>query len=122
MEGIDNGALVALVTFVVAAVILIAAVTAAGKRRRQRQIELAARELAVIVEHVQISAFGGICVVLLFVTVIGSVFGYSAAKTVFQQIEAGVSLIAGCILFGLGAALGQSRTYRVYRSDQREPM
>jgi hypothetical protein len=52
------------------------------------------------------------CTLLLILTVIATVFAYSQATTVFQQIEAGVSLIGGCILFGLGTALGRSRTYR----------
>jgi hypothetical protein len=56
---------------------------------------------------------------LLILTVLGTVFAYPQATTGFQQIEAGVSFIGGCILFGLGAALGRSRTYRVYRSEQR---
>jgi len=39
---------------------------------------------------------------------------YSAANTVFQQIQAGVGMIASILLFGLGVALLRKRIYRVY--------
>lgn len=105
----------------VAIVLIGLAVNAAMMIRRRREAEraLQARELAVMVEDVRITGGGAICWVALAITVFGAIAGYNAAKTVFQQIEAGVSLIAGVMLFGLGAALGRRRTYRIYRSEQR---
>jgi hypothetical protein len=38
-------------------------------------------------------------------------FRYGKATTIFQQIEVGVSLIAGSIPFGLGVAIARRRTY-----------
>jgi hypothetical protein len=49
----------------------------------------------------------------------GSSISYLMVTTVFQQIEVSVSMISGLILFGLGAALGRRRTYRIYRSENR---
>lgn len=92
-----------------------------GRRRRKREEEMEARELATIVEEVRITPGGVICFILLVITVIATAFSYISAATVFQQIASGVSLIAGCILWGLGVALGQRRTYRIYRSEKREP-
>lgn len=92
----------------------------ANRQRRTRDEELAARELATIVEEIQITAGGVICFILLIGTIVLAISAYSTAATVFQQIEAGVSLIAGCILWGLGVALGRRRTYRIYRSERRE--
>ena len=119
--------LVGLVLISLVAVALIAAlvwtiiVLRRGARlRRLEQQALEARELAVIIEESQATIGGAVCIVALLVCVIGALFGYSRATTVFQQIEAGVSLMAGTMLFGLGASLGRSRTYRIYRSMQRE--
>jgi hypothetical protein len=65
--------------------------------------------MAVIAERVETTGGGRLCILLLILIVIGTVFAYLQATTVFQQIEAGVSFIGGCILFGLGVALGRSR-------------
>jgi NO-binding membrane sensor protein with MHYT domain len=83
---------------------------------------LATRELAVIIEHATMTGGGAICVFLLVITLAASVFSLIAATTIFQQIEAGLFLLVGCVLFGLGIALGHKRTYRVYRSEHRDPM
>ncbi|MBR1280351.1 hypothetical protein [Bradyrhizobium sp. AUGA SZCCT0283] len=91
----------------------------ASRHRSERKAILRDREMAVIAERVETTGGGRLCILLLVLTVIGTVIAYSQATTVFQQIQAGVSFIGGCILFGLGAALGRSRTYRVYRSEQR---
>ena len=93
--------------------------TTTSRRRNERMATLREREMAVIVERVETTGGGRLCTLLLIFAVIGTVFAYSQATTVFQQIEAGVSFIGGCILFGLGTALGRSRTYRVYRSEHR---
>lgn len=87
--------------------------------RQQREAALAARELAVIVENTQVTSGGVICFALLILTIASTIFAYSKATTVFQQIEASVSLISGSILFSLGVALGRKRTYRIYRSEHR---
>jgi hypothetical protein len=87
------------------------------EQEKPRAVEM--RELAVMVEHVESTAVGNICGVLLVITLFFSMFGYSVATTIFQQIEAGVSLMAGVLLFGLGVVLGRKRTYRIYRSEHR---
>ena len=109
------GALIFIIGFIVWAII-------SSRKREEREAALAVRELAIIVEHVTMTGGGAICVILLLLTLAGSFFSLIAATTVFQQIEAGVFLLAGCVLFGLGIALGHKRTYRVYRSEHRDPM
>lgn len=108
-----------------ASVVLILALAAvsywASKRRRAREQALQAREMAVMEEEVNSTTEGKISFALLALSVLGSITIFAAAKTVFQEIEAGVMLIAGSILFGLGVALGRTRTYRIYRSEYREP-
>ncbi len=74
--------------------------------------------IATIEEEVRLTAWGVISLILLILSVIGSLMVSAGATTVFQQIEAGVSLISGLLLFGLGVALGRRRTYRVVRSGQ----
>lgn len=92
------------------------------RRRRVRQRALEARELAVIIEEVATTGGGNISFAMLVLTVLGSIAVFGGAKTVFQEIAAGVLLIAGAILFGLGVALGRTRTYRIYRSEHRDPL
>jgi len=86
----------------------------AGWQRR-----IAARELANIVEEVTPTTWGSFCIGMVVLTAIGAFFAFSAATTVFQQIEAGVVWIGGTIMFGIGAMMNQKRTYTVYRSVHR---
>jgi hypothetical protein len=88
-------------------------------RQRKLAEALAARELANIVEEVTPTTWGSFCIGMIVLTAIGAFFAFSAATTVFQQIEAGVVWIGGTIMFGIGAALNQKRTYTVYRSVHR---
>lgn len=88
-------------------------------RRRALADALAARELANIVEEVTPTTWGSFCIGMIVLTAIGSFFVFSAATTVFQQIEAGVVWIGGTIMFGIGAMMNQKRTYTVYRSVHR---
>jgi hypothetical protein len=88
-------------------------------RRRALADALAARELANIVEEVTPTTWGSFCIGMIVLTAIGSFFAFSAATTVFQQIEAGVVWIGGTIMFGIGAMMNQKRTYTVYRSLHR---
>lgn len=120
---LNNQTIIGLIAVAAAAIVL--ALTGYNMvrtvRRERRAIDQQrARELAVMVEEVSMTAGGVLCLLLLIGTVLLSVGGYAAAKTVFQQIEAGVSLMSGCIIFGLGVALGRRRTFRIYRSEQRE--
>jgi len=56
---------------------------------------------------------------LVVLTALGSFVMFAASNTVFQQIEAGVLWIGGTIMFGIGAVLGQRRSYTIYRSIHR---
>jgi hypothetical protein len=86
-------------------------------RRRQENAVLARQETAVIVEQVRSTVGGAISAFFLLLTWVASIVVYAASNTVFQQIEAGVALVAGTILCGLGVALGRRRTYRIYKSS-----
>jgi hypothetical protein len=88
-------------------------------RRRALADALAARELANIVEEVTPTTWGSFCIGMIVLTAIGAFFAFSAATTVFQQIEASVVWIGGTIMFGIGAVMNQKRTYTVYRSVHR---
>jgi hypothetical protein len=88
--------------------------------REQRRAEaLAARELANIIEEVKPTPGGTVCMGMVVLTAFGSFVMFVASNTIFQQIEAGVLWIGGTIMFGIGAALGQRRSYTIYRSTNR---
>jgi nucleoside permease NupC len=103
----------------VLAVLIAAALYYQRRRRRDETDELISRELAVITERIDTTAGGAISGLLLTLSVIAALFEYGAATTVFQQITAGVTLIGGMALFGLGVAMGRRRTYTIYRSQHR---
>lgn len=109
----------ALVAIVAALIIGIIAYEVRRARRAREALE--ARELAVIEEEVRTTGVGVISLLLLVACTLGSASALIGATNVVQQIGAGVLLIAGAVLFGLGAALGRRRTYRIYRSENREP-
>lgn len=89
--------------------------------RRQALAEaLAARELANIVEETTSTTWGSFCSGMVVVTAIGCLVLFSVATTVFQQIEVAVIWIGATIMFGIGAALGQKRSYTIYRSIHRQ--
>lgn len=94
----------------------------AARRRRAKEDALAARELAVIVEE-QTATGGGVFSMAMLVLTIGFALTiFVSAKSAIHEIEAGVVLTAGAIVWGLGIALGRKRSYRVFRSEHREPM
>ena len=115
----------ALIAVVIVAAVVIALATLIytrifiTPRRRAVARSLAARELANIVEEVTPTTWGSFCIGMIVLTAIGAFFAFSAATTVFQQIEAGVVWIGGTIMFGIGAMMNQKRTYTVYRSVHR---
>jgi hypothetical protein len=104
---------------VIALLVLIYKCIFVTPRQRAMAQALAARELANIVEEVTPTTWGSFCIGMVVLTAIGAFFAFSAATTVFQQIEAGVVWIGGTIMFGIGAVMNQRRTYTVYRSVHR---
>jgi hypothetical protein len=114
-----RGAVALGVAVVVALVVMVYRGVFVMPRRRRLAEALASRELANIVEETTPTTWGGFCIGMIVVTAIGSFLAFAAATTVFQQIEAGVVWIGGTIMFGIGAALNQKRTYTVYRSAHR---
>jgi len=75
-------------------------------------------EIATIVERVYVTGWGVFWGLVLALDCTISIVASMAATTIFQQIAAGVSLIGGAVIAGLGVALGRRRTYTVYRSRQ----
>jgi hypothetical protein len=109
------------------AIVLIAVIY--GLTRMQRRIEarhevqsqkLARNEIATIVERSGLTGWGALWTVVLFFAAIIGFFGGATATTVFQQIEASISLISTLILFGIAFAVLRKRTYSVYRSGTDE--
>jgi hypothetical protein len=115
----EAGGAVLIAAVVIALLVLIYRRIFITPRQRAAAEALAARELANIVEEVTPTTWGSFCLGMIVLTAIVAFFTFSAATTVFQQIEAGVVWIGGTIMFGIGAALSQKRTYTVYRSVHR---
>jgi hypothetical protein len=108
---------------VVSAVILgaTAAMVLAIRQRRQQEEFLRVREVATIVEEIRVTGAGRICWVLLgSIALFSCAVGYYySVETVAQQIRLGMLVVVGLFIFGLGAALGRRRTYRVYQHQVR---
>lgn len=92
-------------------------VTRILQRQHLTEAKFKGDQIAFIVEETKATPVGAICIGLLFMTVLLSLGSYAAAKNIIQQIEAGISLLGGTVLFGLGAALGRRRTYHIMRSN-----
>lgn len=120
MQNADIASIGTIAVIVVLIVILIIAMLRRDQQRRDRDAEMASREIAIIIEERALSGFGGICVFLLISSIVVALFSYGRASTVFQQIEAGVGLIASTVVFATGAILGMRSNYRVLRSRNRE--
>ncbi|UGY23555.1 hypothetical protein HU675_0037300 [Bradyrhizobium septentrionale] len=75
------------------------------------------RQTAVIEEQSRLTGGGVICALLLVLSLLGTMGLYVEAKTVFQQIQAGVAMIAAILLFGLGVAVLRRRTYKVFEME-----
>jgi hypothetical protein len=97
--------------------------------RRQRRLKGAPAQIpapkvfqsGLIEEDVKVSAGGIVCTVLLAFTIVVSVIVVAVSSTVFGQIEAGLFLIWGTLIFGLGIALGREKSYRVYQIKATPP-
>jgi hypothetical protein len=115
----EAGIAVLIAAVVIALLVLVYRRIFITPRQRALAQALAARELANIVEEVTPTTWGSFCIGMIVLTAIVAFFTFSAATTVFQQIEAGVVWIGGTIMSGIGAMMNQKRTYTVYRSVHR---
>jgi hypothetical protein len=91
-----------------------------NERNRERD-KLKPAPTASIEEKVTATAFGQFCMFLLGVTAFVTTLMFIGAKTVFNEMEAGIFLIAGTLLFGLGIAIGRTRSYAVYQPEGAKP-
>ncbi|WLA78820.1 sel1 repeat family protein [Bradyrhizobium elkanii] len=72
------------------------------------------RQTAIVEAQSRLTGGGVLCAFLLVLSVLTTMGLYSEAKTIFQQIQAGVAMIAAILLFGLGVAVLRKHTYRVF--------
>ncbi|MGY3697468.1 hypothetical protein ACVIGA_007548 [Bradyrhizobium sp. USDA 3240] len=72
------------------------------------------RQIAIIKAQSELTGGGQFCVVMLVLSIVISEALYLVATTVFFQIQAGIAMIAGILLFGSGIAIGRKTTYNVF--------
>jgi hypothetical protein len=114
----EGGTVVGLLFVIVVAAVLYFAVEGRDARLKQ---EAAApkppRCIAVIEGQSKLTGGGQWCAFLLVVSVAILMLAYAGATTIFQQIQAGVAMIAAILLFGLGVALLRKHTYQVFETQ-----
>ncbi|MCA1399358.1 hypothetical protein [Bradyrhizobium sp. BRP56] len=100
--------------------IIIACILFLAVERRDKQLKQdapsysAPPRIAVVEVQSKLTGGGQFCVVMLALTILVSASLYHEATTVFLQIHAGIAMIAGTLLFGLGIALCRKTTYTVF--------
>ncbi|MDN5003976.1 hypothetical protein ACFQZO_24365 [Bradyrhizobium sp. GCM10027634] len=119
MEGTSIAGLVFVI--IVAAILFFAVEGRDARLKREAAAQIPPRPVAVIDEQSSLTGGGQICAVLLVVSVALSMALYSQANTVFQQIQAGVAMICGILLFGLGVAVLRKRTYKIFELTNAPP-
>jgi len=125
---VESQQVMSIAVAIVAAAIGGGVVYLAWKGRSVRLEKMASRELAVIVEEIHATATGTICTVLLIlmlaIVAVLYFLAFSTALLLGSIVSTGIGImsIGVFLLLGLGVALGRRRTYRVYRSEHREPM
>lgn len=111
-----SGSAVAGVLFI----IIVACILFLAVERRDKQLKQDAASykppprIAVIEVQSKLTGGGQFCVVMLALTILVSISLYREATTVFLQIHAGIAMIAGTLLSGLGIAVCRKTTYTVF--------
>ncbi|MGY2988707.1 hypothetical protein [Bradyrhizobium sp. USDA 4508] len=111
----SGSAIAGVLLLIIIACILFLAVERRDKRLKQDTVSYKPTpKIAVIEVQSTLTGGGQFCAVMLALSIFASVSLYLAATTVFLQIQAGVAMIAGILLFGLGIALCRTTTYTVF--------
>ncbi|HWW46573.1 MAG TPA: hypothetical protein VNZ94_01885 [Xanthobacteraceae bacterium] len=76
---------------------------------------------AVASETVKVTWVGSVSLVALVASTVGYAGVLFHAETLFQQMEAHLSLLCCILVFGLGIALGRRRTYTIVRRPHQGP-
>lgn len=112
MQGASIGGLIFII--VVAAILYFAVEGRDARLKREAAAYVPPRQVAIIEGTSKLTDAGQLCAVLLVFSILVSMVLYAQATTVFQQIQAGVAMITGILLFGLGVALLRKSTYTVF--------